>query len=73
LGSKIAFCVCVDDGEVVAGVAGAGLNVGVILVLGFSNLIADGISMGIGDFLSSKADIDYRKQERKRELWYEKL
>jgi VIT1/CCC1 family predicted Fe2+/Mn2+ transporter len=54
---------------VVAGVAGAGLNVSVILVLGISNLIADGISMGIGDYLSSKADIDYRKQERKRELW----
>jgi len=39
------------------------------LILGFANLIADGLSMAIGDFLSSKAEIEYEQAERKREMW----
>ncbi len=35
---------------VVAGVAGAQLSAGVVLILGFANLLADGISMAVGDF-----------------------
>ncbi|HCC23016.1 TPA: hypothetical protein DF272_02445 [Candidatus Falkowbacteria bacterium] len=54
---------------IVAGVAGASLSVGVVLILGFANLIADGISMAVGDFLSSKAENEYKKTERKREQW----
>lgn len=37
--------------------------------MGFSNLIADGISMGLGDFLSSKAEHEYEASESKREQW----
>jgi vacuolar iron transporter family protein len=44
---------------IVAGVAGAALSSSVILILGFANLIADGISMAAGDFLSSKAEAEY--------------
>jgi len=54
---------------VVAGVQGASLKVEVILVLGFANLVADGISMGIGDYLSERAQMDFVKSERKREMW----
>ncbi len=54
---------------VVAGVAGASLSAGVVLILGFANLIADGISMAIGDYLSTKAEREYAKAERKRESW----
>jgi vacuolar iron transporter family protein len=54
---------------VVAGVAGAALSSGVVLILGFANLIADGISMAIGDYLSSKAEREYEAAERKREAW----
>lgn len=54
---------------VVAGVAGASLSSGVVLILGFANLIADGLSMGIGDYLSSKAEIEYEEFERRREIW----
>eukprot|EP01128_Nolandella_sp_AFSM9_P011156 TRINITY_DN7871_c0_g1_i2.p1 TRINITY_DN7871_c0_g1~~TRINITY_DN7871_c0_g1_i2.p1 ORF type:complete len:228 (-),score=43.35 TRINITY_DN7871_c0_g1_i2:94-777(-) len=54
---------------VVSGAAGAELGTGVILVMGFSNLVADGLSMGMGDYLSSKAEFDYAKAERKREAW----
>jgi len=54
---------------VVAGVAGASLSPGVVLILGFANLFADGLSMAIGDYLSTKAENEYIRAERRRELW----
>ena len=54
---------------VVAGVAGASLSAGIVLILGFANLIADGISMAIGDYLSSKSEREYQNAERTREAW----
>jgi VIT1/CCC1 family predicted Fe2+/Mn2+ transporter len=54
---------------VVAGVAGAALSPGIVLILGFANLIADGLSMAIGDYLSTKAEQEYSRAERERELW----
>lgn len=54
---------------VVAGVVGAKLSMGVILILGIANLFADGLSMAIGDYLSTKAEVDYNNSERKREEW----
>ncbi len=40
---------------IVSGVIGAGLSNFVILVLGFANLIADGFSMGVSNFLSIRS------------------
>jgi VIT1/CCC1 family predicted Fe2+/Mn2+ transporter len=54
---------------VVAGVAGAALSPGVVLILGIANLIADGLSMAIGDFLSTKAEMEFQQAERNREAW----
>ncbi len=54
---------------VVAGVAGASLSAGIVLILGFANLIADGLSMAIGDYLSTKAENEYKEIERERETW----
>lgn len=54
---------------VVAGVAGASLSMGVVIILGFANLFADGLSMAIGDYLSTKAEREYQSAERKREQW----
>jgi VIT1/CCC1 family predicted Fe2+/Mn2+ transporter len=54
---------------VVAGAAGASLSSGVVLILGFANLIGDGISMAVGDYLSTKSEQEYHKKERKREEW----
>jgi len=40
---------------VVAWATGWNLSIEVILILGFANLIADGVSMSIGNYLSTKA------------------
>jgi hypothetical protein len=37
--------------------------------MGFANLVADGLSMGFGDYLSSKAEFEYTRAEHKREKW----
>jgi vacuolar iron transporter family protein len=50
---------------VVAGTVGADLSHGIIIVLGLANLLADGVSMGAGSFLSIKAERDqYRRLAR---------
>lgn len=54
---------------VVAGAGGGGLSVPVVLIMGFSSLIADALSMGVGDALSSKAEKEVAARERKREAW----
>jgi len=54
---------------VVAGASGGGLGTDVILILGFSNIFADALSMGMGDALSTKAENDHILQEREREKW----
>ncbi len=54
---------------VVAGVAGANLSTGIVLIMGFANLLADGLSMAIGDFLSTKAENEYNSAEKEREKW----
>lgn len=40
---------------VVAGVAGGGLSVRVVLIIGAANLIADGLSMAAGNYLSIRS------------------
>lgn len=54
---------------VVAGASGGGLGVNVILILGFSNMFADALSMGVGDALSTKAENERILKEREREAW----
>lgn len=54
---------------IVAGAAGGKLSTNVVLILGFSNIVADALSMGVGEFLSSKAENEWILSERKREVW----
>lgn len=54
---------------IVAGAAGGNLSTNVVLILGFSNIFADALSMGVGEFLSSKAENEWILSERKREEW----
>ena len=44
---------------VVAAAAGAELGAGVVLILGISNMLADGLSMSIGSFLSTKSEVEH--------------
>lgn len=55
--------------SIVAAVAGASLSAEIVLMMGFANLISDGISMGLGDYLSESAEIEYIRSERKREVF----
>ena len=54
---------------VVSGVAGADLGANVILILGIGNLLADGFSMGTGDYLSTKSEREYHDREARRQAW----
>lgn len=41
---------------IVSGVTGAGLGGAVVIILGFANLLADGFSMAVSNYLGTKAD-----------------
>ena len=48
---------------VVAGVAGGGLSAKVVLIGGVANLLADGLSMGVGSYLSIRAHESVRASQ----------
>ncbi|PJE64826.1 MAG: hypothetical protein COU90_01005 [Candidatus Ryanbacteria bacterium CG10_big_fil_rev_8_21_14_0_10_43_42] len=52
---------------VVAGVAGAGLDATVVLLLGLASLIADGFSMAASNYLGSKSEKHFTLRERRVE------
>lgn len=52
---------------VVSGAAGAALSPGTIVILGLANMVADGISMGLSNYLGISSKLDYQRQERLRE------
>ena len=54
---------------VVAGAAGAGLGTTTTLILGFANLIADGFSMAVGAYLSSKTNEETYERALAQEYW----
>lgn len=54
---------------VVAGVAGAQLSSNIVLILGFANLLADGLAMAIGNYLGTKSEQEYVQKEREMEEW----
>ncbi|MDO8558309.1 MAG: VIT1/CCC1 transporter family protein [bacterium] len=62
----------VNDGiittfAIVAGVAGASLSREIVVILGFANVIADGISMGMSSYLGMKSQRDFEARQRARE------
>ncbi len=52
---------------VVSGAAGASLSSSVILILGMANLIGDGISMGMSNYLALKSQQEFQAKQRKIE------
>lgn len=53
---------------VVAGASGAHLSSNVVMVLGMSNLVADGISMALGDFLGERSEAKLRAKQKDKAL-----
>ncbi|MCA9347307.1 VIT1/CCC1 transporter family protein [Candidatus Saccharibacteria bacterium] len=51
---------------VVAGAVGGGFGANVALILGFANLFADGISMGVSAYLGEESDEEVRKIRNRR-------
>ena len=49
---------------IAAGAVGAGLSSGVVLVLGVANLLADGLSMGVGNYLGIRSDERVREAQQ---------
>ncbi len=54
---------------VVAGAAGAELQSSIVVILGFTNLFADGFAMSVGNYLSQKSIGDNFEKHKKREYW----
>lgn len=54
---------------VVAGATGAELATVVVIILGFANLVADGLSMGLGNYLGKRSELDYNRGQREKEKW----
>jgi vacuolar iron transporter family protein len=60
---------CVTTFAVVSGAVGAGLDSSIIIILGFANLLADGFSMSVGAYLSSKSENDNYERQKRTEHW----
>lgn len=52
---------------IVAGATGAGLKPGIALVLGLANVLADGFSMAVSNYLRAKADLQVVEHARRVE------
>jgi len=53
----------------VAAVNGSQKSVVLVLILGLAKLFAGAISMGVGDWLATRAEVDMAIRERRREEW----
>ncbi len=54
---------------VVAGSEGANFDLGVVLILGIANLLADGFSMSVGSYLSAKTEQEQYEKHKAVEYW----
>lgn len=54
--------------SIISSCYGANLAYGVIIALGVANVLADGFSMGFGDFISGKMEKTFVEAEREKEI-----
>lgn len=58
---------------VVAGVVGAGLSLKTIMILGIANMMADGFSMAVGDYLGERSSLKLKisrgQKVEEQQLW----
>lgn len=58
---------CVTTFAIVAGVVGAERSPSLIVILGLANLLADGLSMAVGNFLGTKSELEMLDRARRIE------
>ncbi|CCD12544.1 unnamed protein product [Trypanosoma congolense IL3000] len=54
---------------VVSAAVGSSSGAASVLIFGFSNVLADGFSMGFGEYIAGEAERDNALSERRREEW----
>jgi VIT1/CCC1 family predicted Fe2+/Mn2+ transporter len=59
----------VSNVSLVAGVAGATTDPNTVLLAGVAGIIAGAISMGLGAYVSTKSEHEFRESEERRERW----
>lgn len=58
---------CVTTFAVVSGAVGAGFSAAVVIILGFANLLADGFSMAVSNYLNTKSQLEAVEKARRME------
>ena len=59
----------VSNASLVAGVAGAAADPKTVLLAGIAGMVAGAISMGLGAYVSTKSEREFRESEEQRERW----
>ena len=59
----------VSNVSLVAGVAGATSDPNTVLLAGIAGIVAGAISMGLGAYVSTKSEREFRESEERRERW----
>ena len=54
---------------IISAAAGGSCSWNIILVIGFASIAANALSMGAGEYLSSKAHKEFVQAEKRREMW----
>ena len=55
--------------SIIAAAAGGNCSWHIVLVIGLSSIAANALSMGAGEYLSSKAHKEFVQAEKRREMW----
>ena len=58
---------CVTTFAVVTAALGAGFSHVVVIVLGFANLLADGLSMAVGNYQGTRSEVEHLEKMRREE------
>lgn len=64
-----AFDGLISSLSIISACSGGGLSGNTILIVGFATLLSNSLTMGISEFLSSRAHKEFLQAEKRREMW----